>query len=68
MVRPCRFSRKVSPRAVYCPQYFDSSFLAQVCTAAMAAGISGTHTSSAAAAGTFTKHRYANSVSGASMA
>ena len=58
----------MSPRVVYCPQYLLSSFLAHVCTAAIAIGISGTHISNAAADGTLTKHSTANSVIGASMA
>ena len=50
------------------PQYFDKSFFAHVCTAAMDTGISGTQTSRTTADGTLTKHRYTNSVRGASMA
>ena len=58
----------MSPSAVYCPQYFESSFFAHVCTAAMATGMSGTQTSSTTAAGTLTKHSTTKSVSGASIA
>ena len=58
----------MSPREVYRPQQVPRSLLAQVCTAAMAAGMSGTHTSSTAAAGTFTKRSTAKSVTGASTA
>ena len=58
----------MSPKAVYCPQYLESSFLAHRCTATMAAGISGTQRNSTSAAGKFTKLSTPNSVRGASMA
>ena len=68
VVSPCRFSRNVSPRAVYCPQYFDKSFFAHVCTSAIDTGISGTQISSTTADSKFTLTSTTKSVSGASMA
>ena len=54
--------------AVYCPQYFESSFFAHRCTATIAAGMSGTQISSTTALGRFTRLNTINSVSGASIA
>ena len=53
------------------PPALDAAFTdgaLRACTAAMAAGMRGTHSNSAAAAGTLTKLKTANSVTGASMA
>ena len=67
VVRPCKFSRKWSPSAAYCPQYLPRRRFANFCTATMDTGISGTHTISTTAARTLTVHSTANSVTGDSM-
>ena len=68
VVSPSRFSKNLSPSAVYCPQYLERSFLAHVCTTAIDTGIRGTHIRSTIADGTFTNKSTTKSVSGASIA
>ena len=60
------FSRKLSPRVVYSPQYFASSFLANFCTATIDMGMSGTQHSKMMADRACTPTSSTNRVTGAS--
>lgn len=66
--QPLQILQKGIAELCVLPPIARQELFAHVCTAAMATGISGTHTSSANAAGILTKHSTAKSVSGASMA